>query len=327
MRVMQVLGPSTGGIGVYVRALAEHCVTAGDEVVVVPVDPLHSPADLPQLRRRLMRERPDVVHAHGIKAAAAVNLALLGVSRARRPRRVVTLHNAVDARGAEMLAIRPADVVLGASADLVHRARSLGAKEAAFVPVPAPELPKAVSSRSDMRAALGVDEDALLLLSVGRLAPQKSMPVLLDALEMLTTSHVSLLIAGDGPQRGELASRIAARKLPARLLGHRTDIADLLEAADVFVLASQWEARALVVQEALRAGVPVVATAVGGLPQLVGDAALLVPWNDASALAEAVHRIEADPQLRDRLATAGPARAATWPQPAEALALARRWYA
>ncbi|WP_034264273.1 glycosyltransferase family 4 protein [Actinospica robiniae] len=326
MRVMQVLGPSTGGIGVYVRALAEHCVAAGDEVAVVTVDLRRNPADLPNLRRRLMRERPEVVHAHGVKAAAAVNLALLGVSRARRPRRVVTLHNAVDARAVEMVAIRPADVVLGASADLVHRARSLGAKAAAFVPVPAPELPKAASSRSDMRAALGVEEDALLLLSIGRLAPQKSMSVLLDALEMLTTGPVRLVIAGDGPQRGELAARIAARSLPATLLGHRTDIADLLEAADVFVLASQWEARALVVQEALRAGLPVVATAVGGLPQLVGDAALLVPWNDASALAEAVHRIEADPRLRERLTTAGPARAASWPQPAEALALARQWY-
>lgn len=326
MRVMQVLGPSTGGIGVYVRALAEHCVAMGDDVAVVTVDPRRHPADLPNLRRRLMRERPAVVHAHGIKAAAAVNLALFGVSRARRPRRVVTLHNAVDARAVEMLAIRPADVVLGASADLVYRAKSLGAKESTFVPVPAPELPKAVNSRSDMRAALGVEPDALLLLSVGRLAAQKSMSVLLDALEMLTTGPVHLLIAGDGPQRGELAARIATRRLPATLLGHRTDIADLLEAADVFVLASQWEARALVVQEALRAGVPVVATAVGGLPQLVGDAALLVPWNDAPALAEAVHRIEADSRLRERLATAGPARAAGWPQPAEALALARQWY-
>lgn len=325
MRVMQVLGPSTGGIGVYVRALTEHCVAAGDQVAVVTVDPRRRPADVPDLRRKLMRGRPDVVHAHGIKAAVAVNLALAGVARSKRPRRVVTLHNAVDARLVEMLAVRPADVVLGASADLVHRAKSLGAKESVFVPVPAPELAKAVNARPDMRDALGVEEDALLLLSVGRLAPQKSMSVLLDALGMLT-GPVHLVIAGDGPERGELAARIEARRLPATLLGHRDDIADLLEAADVFVLASQWEARALVVQEALRAGVPVVATAVGGLPQLVGDAALLVPWNDASALAEAVHRIETDPRLRERLATAGPARAATWPEPAEALALARRWY-
>lgn len=325
MRVMQVLGPSTGGIGVYVRALTEHCRGAGDEVVVVSVDPRRRPADVPDLRRRLMRVRPDVVHAHGIKAAAAVNLALAGVGRTKRPRRVVTLHNAVDARLVETLAVRPADVVLGASADLVYRAKSLGAKESAFVPVPAPELAKPVNSRPDTRAALGVEEDALLLLSVGRLAPQKSMSVLLEALEMLT-GPVRLVIAGDGPQRDELAARIAARRLPATLLGHRDDIADLLEAADVFVLASQWEARALVVQEALRAGVPVVATAVGGLPQLVGDAALLVPWNDASALAEAVHRIETDVRLRERLATAGPVRAATWPTAGEALALARRWY-
>lgn len=325
MRVVQVLGPSTGGIGVYVRALAEHCAAAGDEVAIVRVDPRSRPADVLALRRKLMRGRPDVIHAHGIKASVAVHLALVGMRPGNRPRRVVTLHNAVEARWAETLAIRPADVVLCASTDLLHRARSLGAGESAFVPVPAPELPKAVNSRSDMRAALGVDEDTLLLLSIGRLAAQKCLPVLLDAVEMLAGS-VHLVIAGDGPERSTLAERIATRKLPVTLLGHRADIADLLEAADVFVLASRWEARALVVQEALRAGLPVVATAVGGLPELVGDAALLVPWNDASALAEAVHRIETDARLRARLAAAGPARAQRWPKTDEALALARGWY-
>jgi glycosyltransferase involved in cell wall biosynthesis len=358
MRVVQVLGASTGGIGTYVRALAEYCVGAGDEVLVIgpratlghfdfaatgadvrALD-VGSPSALGALRRGLRRARADVVHAHGIKAGAAVNAALIGMPRDRRPRRVVTLHNAMLAGGirarmtafVEAVAVRPADVVLGASADLVDRAKALGAKETAFVPVPAPALTAAVHSRAYMRAELGVGDDELLVLSVGRLAAQKSVPVLLDAVDELVGARgdgakpVRLVVAGEGPAREEIAARIAARHLPVTLLGHRTDIADLLEAADVFVIASRWEARALVVQEALRAGVPVVATSVGGLPDLVGDAALLVPWNDASALAEAVRRVEADPRLRERLAHAGPLRAATWPGPAEALALARGWY-
>jgi glycosyltransferase involved in cell wall biosynthesis len=292
-----------------------------------------------RLRAILGRAHPDVVHAHGIKASAAVNAALLGTRRESRPRRVATLHNAMPADGiraqmmrcVEAFAVRPPDVVLGASADLVHRAKAWGAKEAVFVPVPAPELPEAVHARAYMRDSLGVGEDEMLLLSVGRLAAQKSLPVLLDAVGILAGTRaaarpVRLVIAGGGPEHGGLAARIAADHLPVTLLGHRTDVADLLGAADVFVLASRWEARALVVQEALRAGVPVVATAVGGLPDLVGDAALLVPWNDASALAGAVRRIQADPRERGRLAQAGPRRAATWPGQAEALALARERY-
>ncbi|MBR7839201.1 glycosyltransferase family 4 protein [Actinospica durhamensis] len=326
MRVVQVLGPSTGGIGVYVRALAAYCVGEGDDVRIVPVDLRRHPARIRGLRRRLLTERPDVVHAHGFKAAVAVNLALAGVRRSRAPRRVVTLHNAVGARLVETLAVRPADVVLGASADLVERARALGARESAFVPVPAPQLPPPSRSKPELRAEFGLDEDELLLLSVGRLAAQKSMSVLLDAVELLEKPPVHLVIAGDGPEHDALAARIAARRLPVTLLGQRTDVADLLAAADVFVLASRWEARALVVQEALRAGVPVVATAVGGLPELVGDAAVLVPWNDARALAEAVRALAADPRERERLAAAGRARAATWPDATEALALARGWY-
>jgi glycosyltransferase involved in cell wall biosynthesis len=80
------------------------------------------------------------------------------------------------------------------------------------------------------------------------------------------------------------------------------------------------------VPEALRAGTPVVATAVGGIPELVGDAALLVPWPDRAALAEALHRVLTDEALEDELRHAGPARAATWPAPAAALAAARAWY-
>jgi glycosyltransferase involved in cell wall biosynthesis len=358
MRVVQVLGPSTGGIGTYVRALAAYCVGAGDEVLVIgpratlghfdfaatgagvhALD-VGAPAALGALRRALRRAGADVVHAHGIKAGAAVNAASIGMPRARRPRRVVTLHNAMPAHGmraritvcVEAMAVRPADVVLGASADLVDRAKALGAKESAFVPVPAPALPAAAHPRAYMRAELGVGHGELLLLSVGRLAAQKSVPVLLDAVDELAGTRgdgarpVRLVIAGDGPQREEIAARIAARRLPVTLLGHRSDVADLLAAADVFVIASRWEARALVVQEALRAGVPVVATSVGGLPDLVGDAALLVPWDDAPALAGAVRRVDADPRVRERLAQAGPRRAALWPGTDEALCLARGWY-
>jgi glycosyltransferase involved in cell wall biosynthesis len=351
MRVALVLGASVGGIGAYVRDLAEHCVACGDEVVVagpqptedhfafsatgarfVPLKSLsRSPSKCLTTLRRVLAEA-DVVHSHGFKAAAMTNLARAG---RRGPRHVVTLHNAILAAGLRAriagwcvgrLAVRPADAVLGASADLVQRAKELGARRAELVPVPAPPLPEPARSPAEVRAELAVADDEFLLLAVGRLAPQKSLPLLLDAVAQLRDLPLRLVIAGEGPERAALAARIEGEKPPVTLLGHRADIADLLAAADVFVLSSRWEARALVVQEALRAAVPVVATAVGGIPDLVAGAARLVPWNDAAALAAAIRGVLTDPDLRDGLCAAGPVQAATWPAPADALAAARDRY-
>jgi glycosyltransferase involved in cell wall biosynthesis len=322
MRVVLVLGPSTGGIGTYVRALAQYCVEQGDQVIVAARAATEAHFSFTATGARVvpLRQLPralkhaDVVHSHGFKAAALTNLML------RKPRHVVTLHNELPRFG--RLAVRRADVVLGASSDLVERARELGAREVFLCPVPAPPLP---APSKDIRRDLAADDESLIL-TVSRLAPQKSLPVLLDAVAGLEDLPIRLVIAGDGPERPGLIARIEAEKLPVTLLGHRHDVANLLAAADVFVLSSQWEARALVVQEALRAGVPVVATKVGGLPELVGDAAILVPPNDAPALATEIRRVLTDPDLRSGLRAAGPARAATWLTYAEALAAARNTY-
>ena len=329
MRVVLVLGPSVGGIGTHVRALAEYCVGQGDQVVVVGPQATEEHFRFTEVGARfappsqLLKalKRADVVHSHGFKAAALVNLALV---LRRRPRHVVTLHNELPSVG--RFAVRGPDVVLGASADLVDRARQLGARNAALCPVPAPPLPAPTRPREEIRHELAAADDELLLVSVGRLAAQKSFPVLLDAVAALDDLPVRLVIAGEGSERDDLAARIESQQLPVTLLGHRDDIADLLLAADVFVLSSQWEARALVVQEAMRAGAPVVATAVGGLPELVGEAAILVPPHDAPALAREIRRVLTDPAQRDGLRAAGPARAAEWPGYAEALGVARGWY-
>jgi glycosyltransferase involved in cell wall biosynthesis len=93
------------------------------------------------------------------------------------------------------------------------------------------------------------------------------------------------------------------------------------------VVTSDWEARQLFAQEALRAGVPLVATAVGGLPELVGSAADLVPPNDLDAFDAAVRRLLDDPQARAEQARRGLARAATWPTEAETAARVAAVYA
>jgi glycosyltransferase involved in cell wall biosynthesis len=206
-----------------------------------------------------------------------------------------------------------ADVTLGASYDLVARAMRMGAADARLGQVAAPSSASAARSPAQVRADLGAG-DRPLVLAVGRLAPQKAYDLLLDAAARWRgrVPQPLVLIAGEGPQRPLLQARIDAGGLPVRLLGHRTDVPDLLAAADVVVLASQWEARALIAQEALQAGRPLVATAVGGVPDLVGDAALLIPYGDPDALAEAVGSVLDNPEIAERLSDAGRAQAASW---------------
>lgn len=289
-----------------------------------------------------------VVHAHGLRAGAAAVLAskaahasgavagVVGRGHVTRRPLVVSLHNAILATGPkgkvltglELLVARGADVVLGASSDLVDRARALGARDARPGPVAAPEFREAARDWAELRAELGAGGRPLLL-AVGRLAPQKDYPLLLSAaVSWARLDPVPLLvIAGDGPLRGDLQARIDAGGLPVVLLGDRDDVPDLLAAADIVVLSSSWEARALIAQEALRAGTPLVATAVGGVPELVRSAARLVPHGDPEALAAAVAGLLASPAEAGRLAAAGPVQAATWPDEAAVAASVLDLYA
>jgi len=352
-RIAEVLATSTGGVGTHLRSLLRPLGRAGASVRVCgprateelfaftatgaefrPVGISAGLAPVADVRAVLALRRAtagaDLVHAHGLRAGLVAAAARRLAGERQRPL-VLTLHNALpdgDAlkrrvlQAAELATIRGADVVLAASGDLAENARRLGAPDVRVAPVAAPPLPPAQRARPDVRRDLGLDEDCRpLVVAVGRLHPQKGYDVLLDAVARWVADprlrpEPLVAIAGDGPLHDELAARIRDERLPVHLLGRRSDVADLLGAADVCVLPSVWEARSLTAQEALRAGTPLVATAVGGIPELVGDAAELVPAGDAAALAEAVTGVLTSPELTARLCAAGPRRAATWPDEA-----------
>ena len=161
-----------------------------------------------------------------------------------------------------------------------------------------------------------------LILAAGRLAPQKGFATLIEAARRWgDLSPAPLLaIAGSGPLRAELTAAAAPLGDAVRFLGHRDDIAALLAAADLFVLPSLWEGQPLVLQEALCAARPIVATRTGGIPDLTGeDGALLIPAGDPAELAAAVRRVLISEALARRLADGARARARMLPSENDAV--------
>ncbi|MFC9594938.1 glycosyltransferase family 4 protein [Streptomyces sp. NPDC056944] len=345
LRTVQVLGGGGAGSSAHVRSLASGLVARGVRVTVcapaeldraydylgagahfVPLPRLGDPATVTALRNACIGA--DVVHAHGLQASVRAALAL---AAGGGPAPLVTTwhsRNHLDgARGGvlrllERKTARAATVVLGTSSELVDRARRRGARDARLAPVTVPPARGPVCLHDGKaRAELGA-VDRPLLMAVGALERGRGYRTLLDAAREWRELDPQplLVIAGEGSERAFLQRRIFEERLAVRLIGRRDDVAELLAAADVAVLPSRWEARSLLAQEALRLGVPLVATAVGGVPELVGDAAELVPYGDAGALAGAVRVLLDDAERRMDLAAAGRVQAGSWPTEDETVA-------
>ena len=346
LRTVQVLGGGNAGSSAHVRSLAAGLVERGVRVTVcapsdadsaydftgagaehVPIPRSSDPGSVAALRAAC--SNADLVHAHGLHASFRAALALSG----RRTPLVVTWHNRAYAEGprAQLLKVlerrvaKAAAVVLGTSSDLVDRARRRGARDARLsavaLPAPRGSLGRDESDRCKTRAELGAT-DRPLLMAVGSLDRHRGYDVLLDAVRAWRGLDPAplLVIVGEGPLRAELQGRIEKEGLPVRLVGHRDDVSELLGAADLALLPSRWESRSVFAQEALHARVPLIAAAVGGVPELVGDAAELVPHGDAAALGEAVVRLLGDPQRREHLRERGVRQIGTWPTEDETVA-------
>lgn len=331
-RVLQLLGPSTGGIRRVVAALSGGLrergwtvVVAGPEGVldglggvdaVVPVPGGFSPGALRASRRALagLVGGVDLVHAHGLKPG------WLAASLRPRPKLVVSVHNLVldEAAGRAAPVLRflegrlpsVSDRTIALSSEVA--ARFAGAPGVVTIP-PAADLPRPGRPVAEVRAAYGVDPDEQLLVTAARLHPQKDLPMLLDAVARLRAHvpGVRLLVVGEGPDGAAMQARAGELGLGGvvTFAGAVPSAADELNAADVVVISSRWESGPLVLFEALQLGKPVVTTAVGAAPDVVLDGVngRLVPVGDADAFARAVADVLADPVAAAAMGAAGQA--------------------
>jgi glycosyltransferase involved in cell wall biosynthesis len=183
----------------------------------------------------------------------------------------------------------------------------LAPSRVSVVPNPAPELPT-LPTREEARATLGVT--GLAVATAGRLTAQKALGVALQATARV--DGVELLVLGDGPERARLEREAATLGVADRVrflgAGTRDDVLALFRAADAVLVTSAWENMPHAVLEGLAVGTPVIATSVGGIPEVVvdGENGLLVPPHDVDAVARALQRVAGDETLRRSLAAAAP---------------------
>lgn len=276
--------------------------------------------------RRLVRDlRPDVIHAHSPLLAVAARAMCRTKPAGRRPLMLSTEHNqwssyAGPTRLANALTNRWDDRRWAVSQDVRE---SMWESQRDRVEVLVHGLGSAPpgtepASRDEVRAELGLRPDDIVACTVANLRSQKDYPNLMSAAVAATTAEPSLrfIAVGQGPLESELSELHRSLDLGDRFrfLGYRDDVPAILSAADMFVLGSRHEGLPVALMEAMAAGLPTVATNVGGVPEAVTDGVegLLVPPGRADDFAAAVLSLARDPARRIRMGAAARAGSADY---------------
>jgi glycosyltransferase involved in cell wall biosynthesis len=285
------------------------------------------------LRQLADRVKPDLVQTHGVKSHFWV--ALSGLSPRvpwvayhhgyTKPTRTQEFYNRLDRfslrKAGAVITVTPAFVreliAAGVPADRISIvANSIRTDWASNVDpekIAAIRAQLAASVEPRTTAAKGTERSGRkVVLAVGRLSKEKAHSDLIEALALLKDAPAQLLLVGDGPEREALTTLARSRGVSLTMAGHIRDAAPYFAIADVFVLPSHSEGSPNVLLEAMAAGLPIVATAVGGVPDAVtdGEQALLVPPAQPQAMAGAIKKLLTDQELAKRLAASARHRAA-----------------
>jgi glycosyltransferase involved in cell wall biosynthesis len=310
------------GDSMLARATAAGLTVVSVPELVSPISPGDDRRALRRLTELMAREGYEVVHTHSAKAGA---LGRLAAERAGTPRVVHTFHgfpfHEFQSRprraayvGIERYLARRTDIFLAVGGAVAAEAvrRGIAVPERIRVINPAIEQsagPAGPAARAAARGRLGVPVGCRVVGTVGRADYQKAPETFVDAIAGLDRDDVYAVWIGDGPMRQEMETRAARRGLEGRFLcaGHRDDVPDLLPGLDVFAMASRYEGLPCAVAEAMAVGLPVVATAVNAVPDVVlpGETGLLVSPERPRQLAAAINYLLNEPAEAARMATAG----------------------
>lgn len=273
-----------------------------------------------RLHRVFKEFRPDIVHTHvHVMRYAFPSLVYFN------PRLMIhTVHNLAEceieprARWLQRLAYRrgviPVAVAREVAASL-ERVYGIGNSRVVWNCIPTELYASPQTPREVWRSRQGFSAEDILLVCVARFAPQKNHDLLISAFAKGPASHpkAHLVLAGQGALRAQLQVRVNELGLTNRVhfLGLRTDIPDVLGAADIFALSSDYEGNPLSVIEAMAAGLPIVSTAAGGVPELLqnGKEGFIVQPGRADQLSEAMMTLVNDADLRRRMGAAAAVRA------------------
>lgn len=289
----------------------------GVEPELVPVSSLLRRADARRVRDHVERLAPDIVHTHlgyadvlagraaralGIPAVSTIHADWWGGSLRERVR------HRVMAAVRRRCAVRV--IAVSESAKAVYLGHGWDCQERLVVVRNGIAAEPRPGSGPAVRAELGLAPGDFVAAMVSRLGPEKAHDVAIDAVTNLRSRHpeLRLLIVGDGDLRGELERRAATSGGGVIVAGHRDDVMEVLDAADLLLHPSRFDAFPTALLEAMTASVPVLGTATGGIVEMVDDrvTGMLVPAPPiAGEVAEALERLIADTDLRNRLATAG----------------------
>jgi len=278
---------------------------------------------LPNLIRYIRQQGIGLVHTHGSRANL---LGRLGAKWLRIPC-LTTVHSSLAhdylspwsarmALGLDRLTLPLTSGIIAVSDYLAEEVALRGGKNLKTIyngqtPI---FFDNPASSRQKFRQQWCIPADALVLGSIGRLHPTKGQTYLIRAVGQLRLKfpNVHLLLIGDGPLRQDLELDLLRTMIPYTLTGYLPQAYEALPAMDIFVLPSISEGMGLVLLEAMQAGVPIVASAVGGIPEVIrgGQDGLLVPAGDVTGFTKACATILENPKLAKALVHSGQER---WP--------------
>lgn len=266
-----------------------------------------------KLHRAFRRFSPDVAHSH----LRVLQYALPAFVGSGVTARVHTFHSVAQkeakwsGRMIQRLAFKSGVTPVAISDEVARTVQDVYKISPLTIPngIPVADYRDNSAAGTDLRESLGLSANDFVFVCVANLSQAKNHALLLSALKEVVAASpqkIMLLLVGDGPLRPALTSAASELGNAVRFLGRRTDVPAILAAADAFVLASDYEGNPLAVMEAMAAARPVVATAVGGIPELITDGVdgLLVQPGSPEGLAAGMIKLASNPNLASALGTA-----------------------